>query len=334
MASSRFYPENMNWAHTQHSNPVSYKNEIILNNSHERFIPDNARQPHTVVIDSRDRNTTTYPNSNNYIIDFKDTYHDVYSVEISGILVPRNQYNITSNNNTLHIFYSGTLYSVTITPGYYDDHQLSDALNTAMRNATGNNSFTIQVLNTKTMKFTISANSNFELRFAGSTETLFNGNTRTLYNTNSIARVLGYKSQNYTGSNTYTADFCYDLSGEKYAILDIPELKRIESNNDSTDGSFAIIYFDVDHLTQPTTNGSHVITSASNNHSKTIYKIVKSSDFGCARAIKYFSPIAGSLNRLTIRWKNYDGQYFDFGGLDHIITLEITTVKQHTSYNK
>ncbi len=59
---------------------------------------------HTLTIDSRDRNTSLYPNSENYVIDLLKPYKNITRIELIGSLVPKSGYTITKGfNDTLYI---------------------------------------------------------------------------------------------------------------------------------------------------------------------------------------------------------------------------------------
>ena len=69
-----------------------------------------------IMIDSRDRNYTKYPNSNKYTIMLNESYRNVESVELIAAHIPNSGYLINNNNNKLE--FSNTVGKVT---GFHDD---------------------------------------------------------------------------------------------------------------------------------------------------------------------------------------------------------------------
>lgn len=66
---------------------------------------DKPREPikHIYAVDSRQRNYSFYPNSNNYNIQVPDRYRNVSSIELKAAMLPRTEYNINNINQYLDI---------------------------------------------------------------------------------------------------------------------------------------------------------------------------------------------------------------------------------------
>ena len=73
---------------------------------------NNATQPsdkvhkptrHIYVVDSRQRNSSIYPNANNYNIQIPDRYRNVTSIELKAAMLPRTEYNINNSNKYIDI---------------------------------------------------------------------------------------------------------------------------------------------------------------------------------------------------------------------------------------
>ena len=58
---------------------------------------------HIFAIDSRQRDYSVYPKSNNYNIQIPDTYKNVTSIELKAAMLPRTEYNINSMNKYLDL---------------------------------------------------------------------------------------------------------------------------------------------------------------------------------------------------------------------------------------
>lgn len=81
-------------------------------------------------IDSRERDTNKYPDSNIYSIDLPTTYKNVYSIEIIKTHIPQSQYVIDIHNNKIYYQYENNdLHCIHISP-CQDVHELLRNLNT------------------------------------------------------------------------------------------------------------------------------------------------------------------------------------------------------------
>ena len=133
----------------------------------------------------------------------------------------------------------------------------------------------------------------------------------------------------------YSLPNIVNLSGEKYVILDIPELNYRDITNCINNQFYCRILLDTSQNTVPLTNYYNntdpypIVTNLSTNNT---IKAIKSSDIGNNRCIKYFTPSQGVLSKLTIRWLKYDGTPYDFQGQDHTLGFEIVTIKQTSNY--
>ena len=125
-----------------------------------------------------------------------------------------------------------------------------------------------------------------------------------------------------------------NLNGEKYIILDIPELNYRDLTSTKNNQFYCRILFDTSINVTALTNyyNSDKYPAVSNLATNNTVKSVKGSDIGNNRCIKYFTPTLGVLSKLTIRWLKYDGTPYDFQGQDHAIHMEVLTVKQTGTY--
>jgi hypothetical protein len=74
---------------------------------------------HTIIVDSRQRNYSIYPTPSEYLIELMEPYRNVEKIELIAAMLPKTEYNITSENNLLVVTFNGTLYKLTLTPGQY-----------------------------------------------------------------------------------------------------------------------------------------------------------------------------------------------------------------------
>jgi hypothetical protein len=126
-----------------------------------------------------------------------------------------------------------------------------------------------------------------------------------------------------------------NLTGEKYLILDIPELNYRESTSVINNQFFCRIIIDTDlnatslaSYYNKTNEGFFPTTMAITNTVKSI----KASDIGNSKCIKYFTPSLGVLSKLTVRWLKHNGTPYDFQGQDHTLGFEIQTIAQSATY--
>lgn len=126
-----------------------------------------------------------------------------------------------------------------------------------------------------------------------------------------------------------------NFTGEKYLILDIPELNYRESTSVINNQFFCRIIIDTDlnatslaGYYNKTTEGYFPTTLAVTNTVKSI----KASDIGNSKCIKYFAPSLGVLSKLTVRWLKHNGTPYDFQGQDHTLSFEIQTITQSATY--
>jgi len=248
MNSSKFYPLNIDWSNTTDPAQSSRMTDVVVK---ENKIPELVKSPYTLVIDSRDRNTTFYPDPNNYTVIFENPYRDVLSVELTLATIPHSGYNVNSTNNKLSISIDGiTFTDVTISPGNYNAFQLVSTLKTQIDaiispyksyvkfdKITGK--LTIAVFTNAAVNIGIAESSNeitvgpnpitdaanvanFSMNFLGTSTLMPNGTTRPQYLTGTIGEMLGFNAALYSGSSSYTAPRRLNLFGEKYLVLNIP----------------------------------------------------------------------------------------------------------------
>jgi hypothetical protein len=255
-----------------------------------------------VIVDSKDRNYTNYPNPNYYIVDLDQTYKDVVSIELISSIVPKSQYIINSNNNTIYFNEGGSDLTATITEGNYTISTLLAALKSSM-DTVGGLTYTL-TNDTLTNKITISATGTFSLLFDGGEENYLDG-TRTVYKENSIGPIIGFPRSDLSGASTYTAPNQYNLNGENYVLLEIKDLENLNSSiaKNTINKNFCKINLDVD-----------------NNSNKFFTNKV---DYICK---KYFKEVLPKLSQFNIKFYNYNGSLYDFNGLEHSLHFRIKTL--------
>ena len=269
---------------------------------------NNMLKSFNLIINSQDRNTSSYPSNSNYQIDLDVIYKDIISVELISAIVPKTQYLINSSNSTIYFDEGAGEISATVSSGNYTTSALATALGNAMTTS-GGQTYTATVDDTTTNKYTISAPGGFSLIFVGDTVT-YGLSTRTDYKTNSIGPIIGFSKTDLTSTTTHIGDNQFNLNGDTYVLLHIQDFDNLFGvHNESVTKSFAKIILDTP---------------------QSEYKFFKSQSDYITR--KEFSPMMAKLSQLNIRFLNYSGSEYDFGGLEHTLCFKITTLNQSQGY--
>ena len=266
-----------------------------------------------LVVDSRDRNTDDHAEPNQYVLDLGRDYKDLISVELISANVPKTQYLINSANNLIY-FDDGTgTITATIPDGNYTIGELTTEIKTQMdaisASVGGSKTYTV-TSDSKTNKITIAVNTGtFDMLFDGGSET-HGTSTRTKYLDSSIGPIIGFSRSDLTSAATYTGTNQYDINGPTYLILYIKEFEQLNGvHNNSVEDSFAKIILDTDQSS---------------------YKYFKSATDYVAK--KHFRPLLGKMTKLNVKFLNYDGSVYDFGGLNHTLYFKIISLNQNQSY--
>ena len=209
-------------------NTFDYEGNALIKPPFEQLknIRDTTRKTTRVVIDSRDRDMSIYPNPASYCIELQDDIEEVTSAELCVAKVNLCAYNISTINNTIVL--NNTTY--TVTPGDYNATTLLTALNT---NAQLDGDGYWVSYDAITDKYTISSNQPF-----------------TLESTTTMSKVLGYvtlRAYNAvfnSGTNTYslTSPYRLNFKENEYIILNIDQLTLNNSVNPILHKSFGIIH--------------------------------------------------------------------------------------------
>jgi hypothetical protein len=74
---------------------------------------------HNIIIDSRQRDYSIYPEPNSYLIDLMEPYRSVERIELIAAVMPKTEYNVSSENNLLLVTIGGLQEALYLTPGQY-----------------------------------------------------------------------------------------------------------------------------------------------------------------------------------------------------------------------
>jgi hypothetical protein len=100
------------------------------------------------------------------------------------------------------------------------------------------------------------------------------------------------------------------LNPEPFIILNILELENVRSNSTPIDRAFAIIPMSCSH------NSTNYMTNVC----------------GTDSYIKYFNPPLARLDRLTVQFKDLEGNIVDFQGIDNYLEFRITSLNNPGHY--
>jgi hypothetical protein len=87
----------------------------------EREHPTKTKQisKHTIIIDSRQRDYSIYPTPDNYLINLVIPYKNVERIELVAVMLPKTEYNVTTENNLVLLTVNGLRQALYLTPGQY-----------------------------------------------------------------------------------------------------------------------------------------------------------------------------------------------------------------------
>lgn len=119
-------------------------------------------------------------------------------------------------------------------------------------------------------------------------------------------------SKVFLAKGSHTAPNKFDLSSDAFIILDILELENVRSNSTPIDRSFAVVPMVFPHNTK-----NFVISPVG----------------GVPPYKKYFNPPLSRLDRLTIRFRDIDGNLVDFNGIENFMEFRIHTMNASGMYD-
>lgn len=282
--------------------------------------PPEIMNPAILVIDSRFRNDTNYPNSNSYKIKFNKPYMDVIQIQLVTTDIPNSLYNVDEYHNILYISHNGgAITSISITPGNYSISDLTSALQTALNTAFSNYTVTVNTI-TKFITITNTTPVTFTLYFRGNTskygpfgETVYN------YRDNSIGPIIGFDHSDYTsalsgGNYVLTSPNIYNLKLCRYLVLRIKGLERTDSWSEHVQDCYCILTLD-----QRVNNF---------NNADDCDSIDKD------QYIKYYPQPIPQLNELNIDFFTDEGKPCNFHGRNHVLVFQIYSLTRTGAYVK
>ena len=285
----------------------------------------------TIIVDSRDRQTTTSSSPGNYTVVFPAVYSNIYSVTLRSYEVPftYNQFSACQNNTTFSMTYNSTTKTISVPDGNYTITTLPTFLTQNMNAAFGTtstmplNAYWNPVTGLASVYSTISSDS-LSLNFNTSQAVNCGAGLGSTMTTGwGLGYFLGFYQSNYTSSNTsiYTAtstlsaltlpnitgNFIMNTNPDTYILIDIPGLNKIDETG--VDGKYA-----------GRIDGAFAKVPLTNNTGE--YLFFQDTSGPSPLNQRVYNPPISKLDRITVRWRRHDGRTIDFNGAEHSFTLE------------
>ena len=96
--------------------PITDFSEEKLNNGKEK---EKVTSKHTLIIDSRQRDYSLYPEPNDYIIELLESHRNVQKIELIAAMIPKTDYNVNSENNLIELEVNGVTELLFLKEGQY-----------------------------------------------------------------------------------------------------------------------------------------------------------------------------------------------------------------------
>jgi hypothetical protein len=278
----------------QHNAGDFFNNAVIPPPEDSRDI-ETLKKYTRVIIDSKDRDTSLFPDPNTYEVKLEDDIDDILSADLLSADVPLSSYLINSYFNKIMFSISSTQYTATLDNGDYDAAALAPMIESKLNGQVSTN---FQVTYNSTMdSFTFASKVPFSFDFTGK---------------NNLAPLLGFRAKVYASSNVgvgtfahvIRADFRCNLNYNNYIILNIEQFDINKSNSTILQKTFAVLGKTYNDL------------SISNN----------------PRITKYFTPPIPRLLKLKLSFYDRYGNPYDFQNMDHRIELQFVSHKQKRKY--
>lgn len=275
-----------------------------------KFIENGEIEAHAVVIDSSDRDRTSYPEANEYKTTFEDPYYNVVSVEILDAYIPKMNLDTESETLNVNIIKGSSNITYPITYFGFSNTSFVSAFNSA--GVGGGSPGDIQVTERQVSVAGTQTNiSKFNFK---STANAFSIDATKM--TNTELERFGLKKQIYQAVNTsgttfeIDADLRYNFIPDIYINVSCDEIDSMVNRG---------------KMNKQTMSFGRITLGGNRN------TLAITQDFdNMSLPPRYFHPIA-SLASMTLRFKKKNGELYDFQGLNHVITLVIRciVIKDH-----
>lgn len=257
-----------------------------------------------IILDSRDRDFSKYPEPNHYKAVLPDIYRKIFRMRLVSYEIPNSFYTFDASlsNVTFDISYGTSISTITIPNGNYSDVSLAAIINASLDDLTGP-PFTVTV-DPATKKMTISSSQIFTINFDVASTTDMNTEW-------GLGYYMGFKKQSYTASSVggnyvLTSDYPVNTDPWKYILMEIDTMNDLDElplegrKSGSRKAAFAKIVME---------NGKWEYVFG--NEQTSLHN-----DF-------IFDPPREKLGSLMVNFRLHDGRSVNFNHMDHSLTLEL-----------
>ena len=256
----------------------------------ERETPKNTKvtSKHTVIVDSRQRDYSIYPYPHDYLVNLMEPHRNVERIELIAAMMPKTEYNVSTENNLLLVILNGVTHQCVLTEGQYLIG--SNVIGSVNSIADGSNNYTfgfiaelIRVLKNIHPDFnaflaTLPPGSGGTGQYASVLNRLVITNSSTAfsidftnqdYSSGSPFRIMGFNKQIYNASQdifiygsddtgTCTSQTLYDGSNYKLSVYAI---NSIYDYNLKDDPKYIIMQLDFGNKSAERTESSDIATN-------------------------------------------------------------------------
>lgn len=262
-----------------------------------------VRTRHVLLLDSRDRNYTSYPSAASYVLPLPRTYRNVVRAHVTSAEVPTSfhVFRADAGNTTLRMKLDGVAGAATIPNGNFTTTTMMAALTEALDAAFAGATFTAAV-KVSTGQLVLSNSLGRAMEIDTTAPSIA---TRTEWG---LAYFLGFRR-----GAVYAASAGQDLTAPNgmvlnpytYMLLDVDELNHIDECGGERAGP--MLRGALCKVPLAATTDSYVFLQSQN--------LV--SNGGDLR-----TPLS-RLDRLTVNWRFHDNKPVDFNDVEHSVSLEI-----------
>lgn len=258
---------------------------------------------HVVLVDSRDRDYSSYPTPNAYRVRLPTTFNNVVSARLMSAEIPKSFHTFSDDagNTTLTVVVDGVPSQVTLEAGNYTFGTLAIALAVALANATA---------------------LTWEVQFSSVT------NRCTLLNAEAVPFAVEHPTQ-----TTQTKDSDWGLLyylGFGPQRTDSDDSGRLTSPRPATFHGMSYILLDIDELRGASEGGMYGAEVGGRPLAKLIMDPSKEGVAILDATTCTFGPAPQQprlprLRELHVTFRFHDGRPVDFHGVDHSFALELET---------
>ena len=263
-------------------------------------------------VDSRNRDTNTYPYGNNYVLNLVTPIRNVSRVELMFAKVPNTIYNLTTPRflNYSNATSSSNLY---LAPGFYSSAQLSNNLNLSKQSPT----LTTTTLDAEGKLLFISTDSSFTVTPLTAEASRLTGITGNVISAAASTFPEYASNVTYTGKYLAKSSNVVNMSTNEFVFLDIEELR---TNRTHDARKFVTV-------TTTTPSGNTIVEQKTEapgvervfgmfplDVPPGTYKVYEDNTDPFIKAV--FPQRIPKLSKLTIRWQDASGNLLSFNGVE------------------